>query len=275
MILLDGRKLSKKILSGLKEDFSRLNKKLRLAVVVVGEDPAIRKFIAQKKKAAKNLGVDFKIYLFPENISTNELRQRLAYINHEPKNTGVIIQLPLSKHINTQYILNSITPEKDVDMLSSRAGGNFASGKSRTLPPVVGAISTLLEEYKIDLKNKNIVIVGAGGLVGKPTSIWLLHQKIGFQLVEANTPHPEEIIKKADILITGIGSPGYIKGDWVKDGVVVIDAGTSESENKLTGDVDFASVSSKASYITPVPGGVGPLTVAMLFKNLLILTNSK
>lgn len=273
MILLDGKKLAEKILDELKTEIAGMRKKPRLAVVAVGENPVVQKFMAQKKKAAETIGAGFKIYPFAEEISTNELRKRIADIAHEDKNTGVIIQLPLPRNINTQYILNSVMPEKDVDVLSAKALGNFVISRSKILPPVVGAVKALLEEYKIDYQEKNIAIVGAGNLVGKPLAMWFTNEKIGFCLIEINTKEPEEITKKADILISGIGKPKYIKADWVKKGAVVIDAGTSESAGKLVGDVDFDSVSERASYITPVPGGVGPLTVAMLFKNLVALTH--
>ena len=252
-----------------------MGKKLRLAVVVVGENPVVRKFIEQKKKFGESIGIDVRIYPFDEKITTNELRKRMSEIVHEEKNTGVIIQLPLPSQINTQYILNSITPEKDVDVLSSRALGNFVSGKSQIMPPVAGAIRALLEEYGIDYKNKNIVTVGAGNLVGKPVAMWLLYEKVTFGVVRSNTQNPQEFLKYADIIISGVGRPKFITGDMVKEGVVVIDAGTSESEGKLVGDVDFDSVAPKASFITPVPGGVGPVTVAILFKNLFTLAKEQ
>lgn len=271
MILLDGQKLSQKILNDLKDKVTPSGKKLRLAVVVVGKNPVIEKFIAQKKKAAKYLGMGFKIYPFDEKISTNELRRKISAIVHEDHNTGVIVQLPLPSQINVSYILNSVTPEKDVDVLSAGAVGKFTSGRSEIFPPVAGAVKAFLEEYKIDYRHKNIVIVGAGDLVGKPVAWWLLKEKVGFAVVDENTQSPGEITRWADIVITGIGKPGYITGDWLKDGAVVIDAGTSESGGKLIGDVDFESISKKASYLTPVPGGVGPVTVAILFRNLVKL----
>ena len=275
MILLDGKKLSQKIIDGLKEEILQSEKKMRLAVVVVGQNPVIQKFVAQKRKTAKYLGIGFKIYPFPDDISTNDFRQKMAVVTHNKKNTGVVIQLPLPKQVNVSYILNSVLPEKDVDMLSVKSMGKFASGKSSILPPVVGAVKALLEEYKMEYKKKNIVIVGAGNLVGKPLAIWLLSQKISFSVVEKDTLAPEKIIKEADILISGIGRPGYIKGDWIKKGAVVIDAGTSEEGSKISGDMDFASVSEKAGFLTPVPGGIGPLTVALLYKNLFILSQQK
>lgn len=269
MITLDGKKLSQKILDEVKAEVQKIVEKLRLAAVVIGKDPVVEKFVAQKKKTAESVGIDVRVYQFDVSITTNELRKRLSEIVHEEKNTGVIIQLPLPEHINAQYILNSVTPEKDVDVLSARMIGNFIIGKSPILPPVVGAIKAFLDEYKIDYKNKYVVVVGAGNLVGRPTAIWLLNEKVTFSVVRSGTEHPEEFLQKADIIISGVGRPKFITGDMVKKGVIIIDAGTSESEGKIAGDVDFDSVAPKASYITPVPGGVGPVTVAVLLENLI------
>ena len=272
MIFLDGKKLSEKILDELKIEISGIKKQLRLAVVVVGENVIVRKFIEQKKKTATAVGIDIRIYPFVEKITTDELRQKIADIVHEKKNTGVIIQLPLPEHLNPQYILNSVTPEKDVDVLSARSLGNFVVGRNKILPPVVGAIKEFFEEYKIDYKNKYIVVVGAGNLVGRPVALWLLQEKATFSVLRSSTPNPAEFLRKADIIISGVGKSKFITGDMVKEGVVIIDAGTSESEGQMVGDVDCVSISGKAFYITPVPGGIGPLTVAMLFRNLVTIS---
>lgn len=279
MILFDGKKLSQKIMGEVKEKVVSTTEKLRLGIVVVGENPAVKSFIAQKRKAADGVGIDTRVYPFPAEITTNELRKRISEIVHEKRNTSVIIQLPLPEHISTQYILNSVPPEKDADMLSARAVGNFAVGKSPIMPPVAGAVKALFEEYGIDYKNKYIVILGAGNLVGKPVALWLLNEKATFSVVRSVTKHPEEFLRQADIIISGIGKPEFITGDMVKGGAVLIDAGTSESGGpltglgikKLVGDMDFDSVSAKAAYLTPVPGGIGPLTVAVLLKNVVTL----
>ena len=272
MVLLDGNALAQKIEKEIREAFLHTKKKLRLAIVVVGEDPVVRAFIEQKRKVASRLGIDTRVYPFVAEITTNELRKRIAEIVHEKKNSGVIIQLPLPPQINTQYILNSIPPEKDVDMLSARSIGNFTVGKSPIMPPVVGAIHMFFDEYGIAYREKSIAIVGAGNLVGRPMALWLARERIPFSLIEKDTPAPEKILREADIIISGVGTPGLITGDKVKEGVVVIDAGTSESGGKVVGDVDFDSVSKRASFITPVPGGIGPVAVAMLFKNLVTLS---
>ncbi|MDP3770080.1 MAG: bifunctional 5,10-methylenetetrahydrofolate dehydrogenase/5,10-methenyltetrahydrofolate cyclohydrolase [Candidatus Sungbacteria bacterium] len=272
MILLDGKKLSQHILDELKQEVAGMNTKLRLAVVVVGKDPVVARYVAQKRKAAKVIGVDFHIYPFEESVSARELRRRLAEIVHEKKNTGVIIQLPLPAHIGRQHMLNGIIPQKDVDVLSARAIGGVVVGKHPVQSPVVGAIQAFFDGYKIDYAGKRIVVLGAGALVGKPVCLWFLGQKIGYTLIStAHTPHAADILLDADIIISGIGKPKFITGDKVKEGVVIIDAGTSESEGKLAGDADIDSLALKCSFITPVPGGVGPMTVAMLFKNLVTL----
>lgn len=268
-VLLDGKKLSEKILIGLKSEIQSSGKKFFLAVVVVGESPVIEKFIGQKERIARDLGIEFRRYNYESAISTNELRKRISVIVHEADPDGLIIQLPLPAAINTQYILNSIPPEKDVDVLSAKALGNFFTGKAKAVPPVVGAIQELIEEYGIEYKTKHVVVVGAGMLVGKPIASWLLNEKVSFSVVDENTKDPTSVLREADIIMSGVGKPGLIIGDAVKEGVIVFDAGTSEAEGKLSGDADFNSVSTKASYITPVPGGIGPLTVAMIFKNLI------
>lgn len=259
------------MLAELKEEIANIPKKLRLAVIVVGKNPVTEKFIQQKQKAAQEIGVDFRIFPFEETVTTDELRKRIAQIVHEKKNTGVIIQLPLPEHLSVQYILNSVTPEKDVDMLSARCAGDFALGRSTILPPVAGAIKAFFEEYNIDYKNKHIIVIGAGKLVGLPVSLWLLNEKATFTVLRSTTPDLSEFTKKADIIISGVGKPKLITGDMIKEDIVIIDAGASESEGRIAGDVDFDSVSKKASYIAPVPGGVGPVTVAILFKNLITL----
>lgn len=275
MILLDGKKLSQRIFDELGAEVSAIKKKIRLGVVVVGKDPVIERFVAQKKKAAEEIGIDVRIYKFDEKITTNELRKRIAELVHEPHNTGVIIQLPLPGHINKQYILNAITPEKDVDALSSRAIGSFIVGKSTIMPPVAGAIKALLEEYEIAYQNKHAAILGVGNLVGRPVALWLLREGVSFSVITQDLDHPEQLLHKADIVISGIGKPHLVKGDMLKNGAIIIDAGTSESSGKLVGDVDSVSVANKASHLTPVPGGVGPVTVAMLLKNLVALAARK
>lgn len=270
MQMLDGKKTAERILSELKQDVAGMHK-LRLGVVVVGDDPVIKSFIAQKKKAANAVGVDVRIYPFPADITTNELRRRLAEVVHEGRNTGIIIQLPLPPHINVQYILNAIPPEQDADVLSARAVGDFATGKGRVLPPVAGAIKALLDGYAIPYRDMHSVILGAGRLVGRPTALWLMQERAPVTVISERAEDRTEIIRTADIVISGIGRPRFVTGDMIKDGAILIDAGSSESEGEVVGDMDETSVAPKAAYLAPVPGGVGPMTVAMLLKNVVAL----
>lgn len=275
MILLDGKKLAQKILADLREERAAIKKVMRLAIVAVGADRVTELYLREKQKFAEKLDIDFRIYKYPAEITTNELRKQLAVLTHLEKNRGVVVQLPLPQHINTQHILNAVTPEKDIDMLSARAVGNFITGKSPVLPPVAGAVKALLDEYGIDYRTKYTVVVGAGQLVGKPLALWLLNEKATFSVVRSSTPNIAEFTKKADIIISGVGKTKLITGDMIKDGAVVIDCGTSESGGAIVGDIDAESVLAKAAYLAPVPGGVGPVAVAMLFKNLITLTKGK
>lgn len=277
--ILDGKKLALEILEDLK---SKLNLKLRLAVVLVGENPVSKIYIHQKQKACEFVGIDFKLFKFPtlhrtEGSGTG-LKKEIEKIVENPANSGVIVQLPLPKNLNTAEILNIIPAEKDIDVLSEKSLGKFYTGNSLILPPVVSGISHLLAAYNLEVEGKNVVIVGAGKLVGKPLSLWLLQKKVTLTILRNIFPIPRDIsffTKNADILISAVGKANLIKAAMVKKGAVVIDTGTTLEKGKLVGDVDFKSVSQKASYITPVPGGVGPMTVACLIENLMKLNKLK
>lgn len=254
-IILDGKKLSQKILEEVKKKIA--GRKLKMAAILVGDDENSKIFLRQKEKACKFVGVEFRLYKFLKDISQDELAERVREIAKED-NQGIIIQLPLParigyaksvaggpKHIDTQEILNLIPPEKDIDALSEK------SENSPILSPVLYGILKLFKQYKINFKNKKIVVVGRGILVGRPIIKWLEKQHIDIS----------DDIKKADVIISGVGKPGFtITGDMVKKGAVVVDA---------AGDVDFKTVAPKAGFITPVPGGVGPMTVACLIDNLV------
>jgi len=272
MTLLDGKALAATILDEVKRVLASCRRTLTLAVVLVGEDLASKKFVAMKERMAHELGIQFRLYEYPTEISTNELRRNIADIVHGVKPDGMIIQLPLPAHINRQYILNSVPAELDIDVLSAKAVGNFSVGTSSIVPPVVGAVRALFGAYHINYRSKKITIVGAGELVGKPVATWLLSEKVSFNILEEGSAGAIETLRTADIIISGAGKPGLITGDMLNEGVVIIDAGTSESGGKLVGDVAFDSVAPKASFITPVPGGVGPLTVALIFQNLIRLS---
>jgi len=271
MKILNGKKLSEKILANLKKEIKKSKLKLRLAVVQVGENPVTQIFINQKKKACEKTGINFKLFKFPAKISVLELKKEIVKIVQNPANSGIIIQLPLPKKFLPEEFLNLVPEEKDIDVLSEGSLGKFYQGTLKILPPTVQGILYLLKNYKIELRGKDVVIVGAGRLVGFPLAIQLLKEKATVSVLNEFTRDTPFFTKKADILVSGVGWPNLIKGNMVKEGVIIIDAGTSMKRGKLVGDVDFKSVSKKASYITPVPGGVGPMTVTCLLENLVKL----
>jgi len=236
MIILDGKKLAEKILKKVKAEIKRKRLKLKLSIVLVGENSDSKIFIRQKKNACEKVGIDFELFKFSSRISNSELKKEINKIIQNPNIKNIVVQLPLPKGLNTEEILNLIPKKKDAEIIS----------------PVVCAVDRILEEYKISLKGKNIVLIGKGRLVGRPLSIWLRKQKIKFSNIDK--------IKNADIVISGAGKRNLIKGEMVKKKVIIIDVGK---------DVDFKSVSKKASYITPTTGGIGPVTVACLLKNLI------
>ncbi|MDO8522955.1 MAG: bifunctional 5,10-methylenetetrahydrofolate dehydrogenase/5,10-methenyltetrahydrofolate cyclohydrolase [bacterium] len=270
-MIVDGKKLAEEIKASLASEVLKFDKKIRLAVIQVGNDPVTEKFLEQKKKFGSAVGIDVRVYKLSEEISTTKLREKISEVIHVKENTGVIVQLPLPKQINTQYILDAIIPEKDPDTLSSKSIGLFTSGRSKILPPIVGAVKLILEKNSVEPRGKRAVVLGAGRLVGKPVAAWLINQGAAVTVIDENTLDSKAYTLNCDILISGVGKPNFIKMEMVKEGVIAIDCGTSESKSKVVGDMD-PKISEKASLFTPVPGGVGPLTVAMLFKNLVELT---
>jgi len=215
-----------------------------LAVVWVGDNQVSNIYVKIKKEKLEKIGIKVSVYSFPESISEEDLCEKILSL----KEDGVIVQLPLPRNINKKRILNAVPKEKDVDFLSFYMTGVFYNGEERFFPPVVGAVKTLLDYYDIDYKEKKVALVGAGALVGKPLSVFFMNHK-------------------ADIVVSGTGVVGLIKKEMIKQGAVVIDAGTATEKGILKGDVDIESVKEKASFVSPVPGGVGPLTVYHLAKN--------
>ena len=272
--LLKSTELSEKLLVRLKKRLEKSKLKLRLAVIQIGRNYVSDVFISQKKKVAEKVGIYFKLYKFDKKIEKNRLKKKIKKIIENPLNSGIVIQLPLPKQFLADDFLNLIPEKKDVDVLSEKSLGKFYQGKLKILPPTVKGILSLLKNYKIKLKGKNIVIVGTGKLVGLPLSLQLLKEKATLLILNEFTKNISFFTNKADILISGVGKPNLIKSNMIKKGAVVIDAGTSQKNGKITGDIDFRKVSQKTSYISPVPGGVGPMTVISLFENLVELNES-
>ncbi|MDD2678055.1 MAG: bifunctional 5,10-methylenetetrahydrofolate dehydrogenase/5,10-methenyltetrahydrofolate cyclohydrolase [Candidatus Pacebacteria bacterium] len=268
-MVIDGKKLSQEIIEELKKEREKLPYKIRLAVILVGEDEASLSFIRQKEKVAKEIGIEFKLYQYDENLKTKDLRKNVNNICRLGFNKGVVIQLPLPPQINTQSVLNAIPPEKDIDVLSEKNLGRFYTGRLKILPPAVGAIKFLLKKYNIEIPGKNVLIIGRGLLVGKPSALWFINERATVTVANSKTQNLPELTKKADIIVTAAGVPNLIPGDLVKEGAVIFDAAVVSEKGRLAGDCDLKSLENKVKLITPVPAGLGPLTVAFLYKNLL------
>ena len=266
--ILDGRKLADKIIDEISQRIKKAKLKLTLAVVLVGDNKISLRFIEQKRIACEKAGIGFELLRFPAGVPKEKLKKKIKEAVKKPSVSGIIIQLPLPKKFNAEEILNLIPENKDVDVLSEASLGKFYQGVLPILPPTVSGIFRLLKQYKIVIKGKNVVIVGAGRLVGLPLAIQFLKEKATVSIINRSTKNAASFVNKADILVSGVGRAKLVKGDMVKKGAVVIDAGSSLSNGIVVGDVDLESVSRKASYVTPVPGGVGPMTVACLIENL-------
>jgi len=274
-MVIDGKQLAQEIIEELKKERKEIPKKIRLGIVLVSSNPASLSFIKQKEKVAKELEIETRIYQFEESIKTKELRKKVSEICRVTYNRGVVVQLPLPETINTQSILNAILPLKDPDCLSEKNLAKFYTNRLNILPPVVGAIKFLLTLYQIPIEGKNVLIIGRGQLVGKPAALWFINQRATVMVANSKTPNLNELTKMAEIIVSSAGVPNLIKGENVKEGVVIFDAAVVSEDGQLKGDADIDSLKDKASFLTPVPGGLGPLTVAFLFKNLLTLVKEQ
>lgn len=271
MNLFDGKALA----AGVIEETKKLigDKKLSLGVFRVGEDLVSTKFIAEKERVGKELGVNVRSYALDAKATSKQLRRRIAELVKQTRHDGFILQLPLPEGINTQYVLNAIPETYDADCLNQKSIGAFVVKRSKIMPPVVDAVRTILESQSISLESKKIVLVGTGRLVGRPVALWLISQDLPFISLTYQSADLS-VIREANIVISGAGQPHLINGDMIKDGAILIDAGTSEVGGKLVGDIDTESCQDKSGWLAPVPGGVGPLTVAHLFKNLATLAGN-
>jgi len=274
-MIIDGKQLASEIIEELKQERQKIAKKICLAVVLVGDNPASLSFIKQKEKVAKEIEIDFRLYQYPLEIKTKELRKRISEICRHRVNRGVVIQLPLPKQIKSQSVLNAVLPLKDCDCLSEKNLGQFYTSRSKILPPTIAAIKFILEKYQILVRGENVLVIGRGQLVGKPTALWFINEGATTIVSNSKTKNLKELLKWADIIISSAGVPNLITGNDIKQGAVIIDAAVVSEEGQLKGDCDFDSVKEKAKIITPVPGGIGPLTVAFLFKNLLELVKNQ
>ena len=269
--IIDGKAVSARIKGELAEEVKILGEKgieIGLAVVIVGDDPASRVYVNNKKKACAEVGITSYEYALSAETSEEELLALVKKLNDDDKVNGILVQLPLPGHINETAVINAISPKKDVDAFHPENVGHIMIGDYNFLPCTPAGVMELIAETGIDPSGKNCVVIGRSNIVGKPMAMLLLHKNGTVTICHSRTKNLKEICANADILVASVGKAGFVTADMVKQGAVLIDVGINRNaEGKICGDADFAECSEKAGYITPVPGGVGPMTIAMLMKN--------
>ncbi len=270
-MIIDGKKISESVLEGVKKDAEKLNGKgiiPGLAVIMVGNNPASKTYVRNKKMACEKAGIKSEEYLLPENASEKEILNLIDKLNATKEVSGILVQLPLPSHLDSKTICERISPLKDVDAFTSKNIGDLFKGDAKLLPCTPAGIIEILKHENINLAGKHCVIIGRSNIVGKPLALLLIQNDATVTVCHSKTKNLEEICKLADIVICAVGKEKFLKKEMVKPGAVVIDVGINRDENgKLCGDADFENLEPICSKITPVPGGVGPMTVAMLVKN--------
>lgn len=271
--IIDGKTVSAAVKQRVANEVKILNQKgisVCLAVILVGEDPASKIYVSNKKKACEQLGIISKEYVLPSSTDQEEILSLIEQLNNDKTVNGILCQLPLPKGLDEKAVIDAISPEKDVDAFHPVNVGKIMIGDYDFLPCTPAGIMEMLAYYNIDVSGKECVVIGRSNIVGKPMSMLLLHKNGTVTICHSKTKNLCEVTSKADILVAAVGKANFVTADMVKDGAVVIDVGMNRnSDGKLCGDVDFQAVSQKASYITPVPGGVGPMTIATLMQNTL------
>lgn len=272
-IIIDGRAIAARIKSEVRHEVLSLKEKgisIGLAVIIVGDDAASKIYVKNKGKACDETGIYSEIIEFPEETDEETLLSKIDELNKRKDINGILVQLPVPAHINKEHVIEAISPEKDVDAFSDINTGKIMRGNFSLLPCTPAGIIELIKRSGIEICGKECVVIGRSDIVGKPMAMLLLHNSGTVTVCHSKTENLREVTKRADILVSAIGKADFIDASYVKPGAVVIDVGMNRREDgKLTGDVDFVSVSPVASFITPVPGGVGPMTIAMLMKNTL------
>lgn len=271
-IRMDGKMVSAKVRGSILEEVNKLKEqgvRPGLAVIIVGEDPASQVYVRNKERACEECGFYSEKYALPEETTQEQLLELIAELNNNPRIDGILCQLPVPKHIDDQAIIDAISPEKDVDAFHPVNVGKIMVGNFDFLPCTPAGVMQLLEEYGIDPQGKNCVVIGRSNIVGKPMSMLLLHKHGTVTICHSRTKNLKEVCAQADILVAAVGKADFVTADMVKEGATVIDVGMNRKNGKLCGDVCFDEVNEKAAYLTPVPGGVGPMTITMLMKNTL------
>ncbi|MBI2664518.1 bifunctional methylenetetrahydrofolate dehydrogenase/methenyltetrahydrofolate cyclohydrolase FolD [Candidatus Woesearchaeota archaeon] len=267
--IIDGKEIAKKILEKMKQEVSTLQKKPGLAAVIVGDNPASKIYVGMKRKTCEKAGIYSEEHKLPEKTTQEELLKLIRKLNEDEKIHAILVQLPLPQHISSEKVFSEVLLQKDVDGFSPVNVGRLVAGNENSVPCTPKGIIRILEETGIEIAGANAVVVGRSNIVGKPVASMLLNRNATVTVCHSKTKNLGEITKQADILIAAVGKPGMITEDMVKEGAAVVDVGINKTGNELVGDVDFEKVKEKAAWITPVPGGVGPMTVAMLLENTL------
>lgn len=271
--IIDGKAVSAQVKENIRVETEKLREQgieIGLAVVIVGNDPASQVYVRNKEKACETVGFNSYKYALPEETTEEELLALVDKLNNDDKVDGILVQLPLPKHLDDKIIINNIRPDKDVDAFHPVNVGKIMIGDYSFLPCTPAGVMELIKSTGTEIAGKECVVIGRSNIVGKPQAMLLLHQSGTVTICHSKTKDLKEVASRADILVAAVGRAKMITADYVKQGAVVIDVGMNRDENgKLCGDVDFESVKDKASFITPVPGGVGPMTIAMLMKNTL------
>ena len=267
-VKIDGKQISQQVKDECRERVAKENLEITLAVIQVGDDPASTVYVGNKKKACEYIGIHSLAYELPGDISEEELLEKVRGLNENPEVNGILVQLPLPDHIDEDKVIEAIAPEKDVDGFHPQSVGALSIGQPGFVSCTPAGIIQLLRRSNVEIDGKECVIVGRSNIVGKPMAMLMLRENATVTVCHSHTANLMEVTRRADILIVAIGKPKFITADYVKEGAVVIDVGIHRDENnKLCGDVDFEAVEPVASAITPVPGGVGPMTIAMLMNN--------
>ena len=279
MKILDGKAVSLKVKESVKvraDELKKFGVEPTLAVVLVGEDKASQTYVRAKEKACNEYGIKSVAHRLSENTIQNELLALINVLNLDDSIHGILVQLPLPKHIDTNVVLAAIDPRKDVDGFHAVNVGKLVSGLDGFVPCTPLGVMEILKEYGIDVAGLNAVVIGRSNIVGKPMANLLLNASATVTVTHSKTKNLKEICKNADLIVAAIGKPFFLKADMVKDGAVVVDVGINRlDDGRLVGDVDFEEVAPKCSYITPVPGGVGPMTIAMLLNNTILAAQAK
>lgn len=268
-MILDGKETARKIKDRVKAEVKEIEDKISLLVILVGDDEASKIYVQNKEKACKYVGINPITWVFNNTISQKELLNKIHEANYDPSIHGILVQLPLPRHLEEDVIINAISPEKDVDGLTIINQGKLFNNQKCIIPATPKGVMHLFNEYKMDITGKNAVVIGRSNLVSKPLALLLLQKNATVTIAHSKTANLKEIVSNMDIVVSCVGKPNLVRGDMIKEDAIVIDVGINRLNTKIVGDVNYDEVKDIAQAITPVPGGVGPMTIASLMENVL------